>query len=244
MVTLTEEALHLQTGDPGWDTLKRDPHLPPSLPRGRGEGAALQAALAAPPLNAMFPALLGAPRYPAWPRGALPAAGGAGRSQLWARGRPPTLPRRHPGRAAGRLSWGRARVANSLPSLLQDKRTGPCRAVCKVGAGRTRRHGGAEARAARTGGRGGGRARVPGDQATATVPFTRPQPPTAPRAAGTGSPPAPPQPRGPLRRGRGCPHARRLATPPGDDTCFAARPGPEAASASAAEPLPEKSCWI
>lgn len=90
----------------------------------------------------MFPALLGAPRYPAWPRGALPAAGGAGRSRLWAQGRPPTLPRRHPGRAAGRLSWGWARGANSLPSLLQEKRTGPCRAVCKVGAGRTRRHGG------------------------------------------------------------------------------------------------------
>lgn len=90
----------------------------------------------------MFPALLGAPRYPAWPRGALPAAGGAGRSRRWARGRPPTLPRRHPGRAAGRLSWGWARGANSLPSLLQDKRTGPCRAACKVGAGRTRRHGG------------------------------------------------------------------------------------------------------
>lgn len=135
-------------------------------------------------------------------------------------------------------------VRTACPAFCRTSERGPaepCARSARAGPAGT---GGAEARAARTGGRGGGRARVPGDRVTAAVPFTRPQPPTAPRAAGTGSPPAPPQPRGPLRRGRGCPHARRLATPPGDDTCFAARPGPEAASASAAEPLPEKSCWI
>lgn len=117
-------------------------------------------------------------------------------------------------------------VRTACPAFCRTSERGPaepCARSARAGPAGT---GGAEARAARTGGRGGGRARVPGDQATATVPFTRPQPPTAPRAAGTGSPPTPPQPRGRTQLSSRPPPGdtawRRhlLRSAPGSRSCF------------------------